>query len=70
MKNQHIALTVEGMACEHCAETIKEALLKLNGVYDVLVDLSVKRVAVEYDSERLEVATIKGTIEDAGYTVK
>jgi copper chaperone CopZ len=34
------------------------------------VDLEGKRVVVEYDSERLDAETIKGTIEDAGYTVK
>ena len=70
MVNQHVALNVEGMSCDHCSHTIREALLRLNGVYEVIVDLSVKRVAVEYDAERLDIETIKGTIEDVGYTVK
>lgn len=70
MANRHVALVVEGMSCEHCRNTIREALLRLNGVYDVIVDLTVKRVAVEYDDERLDIETIRGTIEDSGYTVK
>ncbi|MDI9514341.1 MAG: heavy-metal-associated domain-containing protein [Clostridiaceae bacterium] len=70
MQSEHIAFNVEEMSCEHCVKTIKERVSRLNGVYEVLVDLEGKRVVVEYDSERLDAETIKGTIEDAGYTVK
>lgn len=70
MTNQHIAFNVEGMACDHCAQTIKAALTQLNGVYDVIVDVQSKRVAVEFDQERMDTETLKGTIEDAGYKVK
>jgi len=70
MENQHVSFTVEDMSCEHCVKTIKERVSRLNGVYDVLVDLGTKRVVVEYDAERLDPDTIRDTIEDAGYTVK
>lgn len=70
MLNQHVAFNVDGMVCDGCAKSIKAALTRLNGVYDVIVDVEAKRVAVEYDSERLDIHTLKGTIEDAGYRVK
>ncbi len=70
MSSQHIAFNVDGMTCEHCVHTIKAALTQLNGVYEVIVDLSTKRVVVEYDDERLYTETLKGTIEDAGYKVR
>lgn len=70
MTNQHIALNVEGMSCKHCEEAIKNELTKLNGVYEVIVDINAKRVAVEYDGERLTIDILKGVIEDAGYIVK
>jgi copper chaperone len=70
MLNQHVAFNVEGMACEGCANSIKSSLTRLNGVCDVIVDIYAKRVAVEFDSERLDIETLKGTIEDAGYKVK
>ncbi len=70
MANQHIAFNVDGMSCEHCVQTIKAAVVQLNGVYNVIVDLSTKRVAVEYDEERLDVDTLRGTIEDTGYKVR
>ncbi len=70
MTNQHIAFVVEGMACDHCAQSIKSALTQLNGVYEVIVDIQSKRIAVEFDQERMDIDTLKGTIEDAGYKVK
>ncbi|MCX7773618.1 MAG: copper ion binding protein [Clostridia bacterium] len=70
MANQHIAFNVEDMSCEHCVKSIKAAVTQLNGVYEVIVDLKTKRVAVEYDDERLDADTLKGTIEDTGYKVR
>ena len=70
MKNQHIVFNVEDMTRENCKQIIKSALTQLNGVYEVIVDLGTKHVAVEYDEERLDVGTLKGTIEDVGYKVR
>ncbi|NLU51998.1 MAG: heavy-metal-associated domain-containing protein [Clostridiaceae bacterium] len=70
MSGQNIAFNVEGMSCEHCVNAIKAALTKLNGVYDVIVDLNSKRVAVEYDEERVSADILRETIEDAGYKVR
>jgi len=67
---EHIALTVAGMSCEHCETTIKAALMKLNGISSVVIDLGLKRVLVELDSEKVSLDVIKGTIEDQGYEVK
>lgn len=70
MTNQHVAFNVDGMNDDQCSQKIKDALSRLNGIYEIIVDLEVKRVAVEYDAERLDIETLKGTIEDAGYKVK
>ncbi len=66
----NVSFNVEGMRCEHCVKTLKTALSVLNGVIEVFVDLAAKRVAVEYDDERMQPETLKGTIEDAGYKVR
>lgn len=70
MSSEHIGFIVEGMECEHCAQTIKSALTQLNGVYEVIVDLNSKRVAIEFDQERMDRDILKGTIEDTGFKVK
>ncbi|WP_313755813.1 cation transporter [Tissierella sp.] len=58
-------LLVEGMSCGHCEKAVKNALKELNGVFNVEVDLSSKKVEVE--GEGLNDILIKGAIEDAGY---
>lgn len=63
-------LTVEGMSCSHCENSVKNAVGALNGVENVSIDLKAKKVSVEYDSERVDLKTIKDTIEDLGYEVK
>lgn len=70
MAEQNIAFNVEGMTSEDSAESINNSLTMLNGVIEVIVDINARRVAVEYDEERLSAEIIKGTIEDAGFEVK
>ena len=70
MAEDFISLNVEGMSCEHCVESIKSAVGNLNGVSAVTLSLADKKVAVEYDKERVTLDTIKSVIEDQGYEVK
>lgn len=70
MSEQNIAFNVEGITSNESAESLKNSINMLNGVVEVIIDINAKRVAVEYDEERLSDETIKGTIEDAGFEVK
>jgi len=66
MPKDILNLTVEGMSCNHCVNSIKKAVGGLEGVSNVDVDLKEKKVTVEYDSSKLEIETIKNAIEDQG----
>lgn len=66
----HIALLVDGMSCSHCENAVKKAVGALNGVENVIVDLSAKKVIVEFDAEKVSAEIITGTIEDQGYNVR
>ena len=70
MSEQNIAFNVEVIISNDSAESLKNSINMLNGVVEVIIDINAKRVAVEYDEERLSDETIKGTIEDAGFEVK
>lgn len=61
-------LTVDGMSCGHCVQTIEKTLSKL-GVSSVQVSLEKKSVDVEYDQTKLSLEAIKEAIEDQGYDV-
>ena len=44
-------LNVDGITCEHCVDTIKEAVEILDGVLRVEVDIEKKQVVVEFDEK-------------------
>ena len=58
-------LTVEGMTCGHCEQTVEEALEAVSGVTDATANRDVEQVNVEGDAN---VPTLVQAVEDAGYT--
>jgi copper chaperone len=70
MSKEVSSITVNGMSCSHCENSVKKSVGVLNGVDTVRVDLESKKVLVEYDPERVSIETIKETIEDQGYDVE
>ena len=67
MANQ--TLNVEGMTCNHCVQTIKEAVNNLVGISRVEVDLENKQVAVEYDKALVKLDSITDKIVENGFKV-
>ena len=67
MANQ--TLNVEGMTCDHCVQTIKEAVNNLVGISRVEVDLENKQVAVEYDKALVKLDSITDKILEIGFEV-
>lgn len=58
---------VDGMHCGSCADKIKAALAKIDGVVKVVVKTPDKRVVVDYDAAKLTPEKIAKIISDAGY---
>lgn len=58
-------ITVEGMTCGHCEQTVEEALLGVTGVTDVTVDREDERASVDGDADA---TALVAAVEDAGYT--
>ncbi|WP_203363793.1 copper chaperone CopZ [Bacillus sp. REN10] len=65
-----MTLQVKGMTCGHCEKAVKTALLEVEGVKDVAVDLPTGAVAVEFDDEKVTAAQMKEAVEDQGYDVE
>lgn len=57
-------ITVEGMSCEHCEQTVEEALSGVGGVESVDVDREAESATVEGDADEDELVA---AVEDAGY---
>ena len=57
-------LKIDGMGCEHCIKSVREALEEINGVKVLDVKIGSAEVEVENDSVLNE---IKEKLDDAGY---
>lgn len=60
-------LHVPKMYADHHVKAVRDALLQLDGVEEVLASSAFKRVIVGYDSARLEPGTIEEALRAAGY---
>lgn len=65
MKKQ---IKIEGMSCMHCVGHVKNALLELEGVKEVVVNLDAKNAVVDIDKDVADVM-LKEALEEAGYDV-
>lgn len=62
-----MTLNVEGMSCQHCVANVKKAVVAVNGVDSVEVDLEAGKVTVEGGADA---EAVKAAITQAGYTVE
>ena len=60
-------LKVDGMTCSHCEKSVKDALVIVDGVSDVAVNLETKIVTVE--GSNLDENIMKNAIDDIGFEV-
>lgn len=62
-------LTVTGMSCMGCVNSVKNLVSALPGVAGVQVDLASGRVEVTHDPALADIQTIRQAIEGGGYQV-
>lgn len=60
---------VPGMSCAHCEHAVKSELLKVDGVWDVDVNLDTKTVVVKHDAV-VNTGAMREAIEEAGYEIE
>jgi len=63
-------LNVDGITCDHCVDTIKEAVEILVGVLRVDVDIAQKQVVVEFDEKLAKPEDLIDKIEEIGFEVR
>jgi len=59
---------IEGMSCDHCVKHVTTALIEVDGVKDVKVDLKGKVAEVEL-AGTVDDSKLKEAVEEAGYEV-
>lgn len=58
---------VTGMTCATCASTIEKGLAEKQGIERANVNFASEQASVEYDPDKVDLATIKETISQLGY---
>ncbi|MCY0888829.1 MAG: copper ion binding protein [Alicyclobacillaceae bacterium] len=62
-------ISVVGMTCDGCVQSVSKAIGSVPGVSKVEVSLDRHLATVEYDSARTSESVLKSAIEDAGYDI-
>ncbi|MFB6299716.1 MAG: heavy metal translocating P-type ATPase [Halobacteriales archaeon] len=70
MRTAQEQFNVGGMSCSFCADSIKKAYSRTDGVEDVDVSLAHEEVLVRYDDAVLSEVELKDTLHDLGYTIR
>ena len=60
-------IKVEGMTCQHCVETITDALNNITGLNTVNVDLVKKEVSVKFNENETDLRKISDKIIEVGF---
>jgi copper chaperone len=62
-------IDVDGMSCNHCVQTIKDAVGGIPAVKRVEVLLNEKEVIVDYEGGQDVIDTAKAAIKGAGFDI-
>ena len=66
-KGEALVFNVKGMTCSHCVASVEKALLKVNGVSSVGVNLTAERARVEFDPGATGQEALFDVVSEAGY---
>jgi len=61
-------VSVKGMSCQHCVNSVTKALEQLEGVKNV--EVSLEKGEAKYDQDKpVDKDTVRKAVQDAGYDV-
>jgi copper chaperone len=60
-------LKISGMSCQHCVQTVTDALTELQGVQRAKVNLRKGEAVVHFDDSRVNTANLAEAITAAGF---
>ncbi|KSU64422.1 ATPase [[Bacillus] enclensis] len=60
-------LSIEGMTCASCSQTVEKATGKLSGVQEANVNLATEKLRITYDENEITLDQIKQAVDEAGY---
>jgi copper chaperone CopZ len=68
--NKTVTVTIEGMTCTGCENTIQDAVTKIAGISTIKASHLDSTAVVSFDSTKTNVAAIGEAVTEAGYVFK
>jgi copper chaperone len=65
-----VVLDIPEISCEHCSQSIQQALQPQAGVKRVQVDVPNQRVHLEFDENQISLDRVKEILEEEEYPVE
>ncbi len=66
---RQISMVVPAISCDHCKHTVESTLKQFDGVQDAIVDVANKRVALNYDPDKVALSKLEAALSEEGYDV-
>lgn len=66
---QHTTLTIAGMTCGGCVNSVTRVLKEVRGVSQVEVTLMPSQAKVSFDENQASVENLSAAVHEAGFTV-
>ncbi len=63
-------LKISGMHCSGCVDKVEQALMQLDGVHQVTVDLEENEATVMYEDDKAAKEDFEEAVKSAGYSVE
>ncbi|GEM02416.1 Cu+-exporting ATPase [Halolactibacillus halophilus] len=63
-------LSVEGLTCASCSQTVEKVVSELNGVSAASVNLASEKLTVQYNEQELTLEDLQTVVKNAGYALK
>ena len=65
---QVAVIDIEGMTCQHCAQSVQQALASTPGVSRASVDVARNEAHVTFDGSTVSIATLMQAVTRTGFT--
>jgi len=66
-KHKKVNLEIGEMSCQHCVQKVTDALIELDGVRQVKVNLKKGMAKVKYDPESVQIQEMGEAVNQAGF---
>ncbi|MFQ6107851.1 MAG: heavy metal translocating P-type ATPase [Thermoplasmata archaeon] len=70
MPTSKLQLRIGGISCSFCAESIRKAFRRMEGVKSVSVSLSHEEALIQYNPEQVTPSQLKDVLRGLGYTIR